>query len=83
MNLFDTAQVAFGKIGDLLQDRRKRDLYEMVQYHASSQTDPARDDESLKSQLEANKKFYNKRMDDVIERYVTAMCANLNFDRDN
>lgn len=68
-----TAQVAFGKIGDLLQERRKRDLYEMVQYHTSnyaSNDDPAREDESLQSKLEENHKYYSKRMDDMIDKYV-------------
>lgn len=72
------AQVAFGKIGDVLQDRRKRDLYEMVQYHEANHADPAREDESLEMKLRANHKYYSKLMNDVIDKYVL-QCLNLNF----
>lgn len=70
LEIFETAQVAFVKIGELLQDRRKRDFYELVQYHESSNVDPAREDESLKKKLDENHKYYSKRMDDVIDKCV-------------
>lgn len=68
--IFETAQVAFLKVGELLQEQRKHDFYELMQYHASSQGDPAGEDESLKKKLDENKKFYKKRMDDVIDKYM-------------
>lgn len=80
---FSTAQVAFVKMGDLLQERRKRDLYEMVQYHTSNNSDPAREDESLKLKLDANHKHYKKLMDDVIDKYVAFVYLWLNFEIQN
>lgn len=64
------AQNAFTKIGNLLQERRKRDFYEMVQYHTSmnSERDPAGEDPMLRMKLEENQKHSNKRLDEVIEK---------------
>lgn len=45
---FETSQVALVKIGEFLRNRQKRDFYEWVQYHESSNIDPSRKDESLK-----------------------------------
>lgn len=70
LKIFETAQVAFGKVGNWLQDRRKHDFYELMQYHASSKDDPAGEDESLMKKLEENRQYYSKRMDDVIDRFV-------------
>lgn len=74
--IFGTAQVAFVKVGEWLQERRKLDFYEMMQYHASSKSDPAREDESLMMKLEENRKYYNKRMDDVIDKCVFRFSLN-------
>lgn len=63
-----TAQMAFTQIGNLLQERRKRDLYEMVQYYTSNNNDPAREDPSLKSKLEDNHRHFGNRMDEVIDK---------------
>ncbi|XP_031624848.1 daxx-like protein [Contarinia nasturtii] len=63
------AQLAFHKVGTLLQKRRKADLYEMVQYFTANESDPAVEDTSLKSKLEENQRHYTKRMKEVIERF--------------
>lgn len=50
------AEDAFIKIGKLLQDRRKTDLYETVQHFTCSQKDPALSDAALNAKLNENMK---------------------------
>lgn len=64
------AQEAFTKIGKLLQNLRKQDLYEMVQYYTSNQRDPAQEDPVLKGKLDENHRNYSNRIDEVIDKYV-------------
>lgn len=59
------AQDAFLKLGKMLQQRRKSDLYETATYYAGKSKDPARDDPELRVQLEKNKKNY-ARLDEII-----------------
>lgn len=40
----------------------------MVQYFTANVTDPAAEDDALKSKLEENHRHYSKRMDEVIEK---------------
>lgn len=60
-----------------MQKRRKADLYEMVQYFTANQSDPAVEDTSLKLKLEENQRHSNKRMKEVIDRYVP--CESVEF----
>lgn len=50
------AEDAFIKIGKLLQDRRKTDLYETVQHFTYNHKDPALSDPSLNAKLNENVK---------------------------
>lgn len=42
----------------------------MVEYFTGNHSDPAVADVSLKVKLEENQRHYNKRMNDVIEKWV-------------
>lgn len=59
------AQDAFEKLGKLLQQRRKTDLYETTTFYVGKSKDPAKEDPELRVQLEKNKKNYAK-YDDII-----------------
>jgi hypothetical protein len=59
------AQDAFEKLGKILQQRRKNDLYETTTFYVGKAKDPAKEDPELRVQLEKNKKNYG-RLDDII-----------------
>lgn len=59
------AQGAFEKLGQVLQRRRKADLYESTTFYVGKSKDPAKEDPELRIQLEKNRKNYAK-YDDVI-----------------
>lgn len=61
------AQDAFGKIGKLLQCRRKADLYETVMHFTGTGKDPALEDKELEAKLQENKKHYSK-INELIDR---------------
>ncbi|CAD7085392.1 unnamed protein product [Hermetia illucens] len=63
------AQDAFLKIGKLLQNRRKADLYETVAHFAGVSPDPALEDEELNAKLAENQKFHTK-IGSIIDRYA-------------
>jgi hypothetical protein len=59
------AENAFEKLGKVLQERRRADLYETAVFFTGKSKDPAKDDAELRAQLEKNKKNY-ARIDEVI-----------------
>lgn len=61
-----SAKDAFVQIGNMLQKRRKRDLYEMVHHYTSNNNDPAHEDAALKSKLDENRRRYGGRLNEVI-----------------
>jgi death-associated protein 6 len=54
------AQDGFEKLGKILQQRRKTDLYETTEFYVGKEKDPAKTDPELQAQLEKNKKNYAK-----------------------
>ena len=70
INLFIfVAQDAFIKIGKLLQNRRRADLYETASYFVGSEKDPADEDQLLQTKLSHNSKL-KTRINDIIDKYV-------------
>uniref|UniRef100_A0A1B0D1X8 Daxx histone-binding domain-containing protein n=1 Tax=Phlebotomus papatasi TaxID=29031 RepID=A0A1B0D1X8_PHLPP len=63
------AQDAFGKIGKLLQCRRKADLYETVMHFTGTGKDPALEDKELEAKLQENKKHYSK-INELIDSFA-------------
>ncbi|KAL5282529.1 DAXX family protein [Megaselia abdita] len=63
------AEDAFIKIGKLLQDRRKTDLYETVQHFTLSNKDPALSDPELHAKLNDNMKKH-KSISSIIDKYA-------------
>jgi death-associated protein 6 len=59
------AQDAFEKLGKVLQDRRRTDLYETTTFYVGKAKDPAKEDPELRISLEKNRKNYAK-YDDII-----------------
>lgn len=70
------AKEAFVQVGRQLQKRRKSDLYEMVAYYTRDERDPALEDPALKTKLEENQKQHNKKMKEVIDKYVFTENSN-------
>ncbi|KAL3281468.1 hypothetical protein HHI36_004677 [Cryptolaemus montrouzieri] len=60
----------FQKLGDLLQLRRKRELYEAHSSHILDKRDPAEDDKTLDAILQKNLKEAKKKFDQVCEEFV-------------
>ncbi|KAH8356801.1 hypothetical protein KR200_004953 [Drosophila serrata] len=63
------AEDAFTKVGQLLQARRKTDLYETVTHFTANVKDPAVSDPQLLAKLEENNKK-KKKISDVLEKFV-------------
>lgn len=63
------AQDAFEKLGKVLQERRRTDLYETTTFYVGKAKDPAKEDPELRIRLEKNKKNYAK-YDDIINEYA-------------
>ncbi|CAO1384415.1 unnamed protein product [Diamesa serratosioi] len=63
------AQDAFEKLGKVLQQRRKTELYESASYFVGSRKDPAKQDGELRVKLEKNKKHYSK-ITDLIDEFA-------------
>ena len=63
------AQEAFEKLGKVLQDRRRTDLYETATFYVGKNKDPAKENPELRVSLEKNKNFY-ARYDDIINEYA-------------
>lgn len=61
------AQDAFEKLGKILQQRRKTDLYETTTFYVGKTKDPAKEDPELRVRLEKNKKNYAKYEDIINE----------------
>lgn len=59
------AQDAFEKLGKVLQERRRTDLYETTTFYVGKTKDPAKEDPELRISLEKNRKNYAK-YDDII-----------------
>ncbi|XP_055386686.1 death domain-associated protein 6 isoform X2 [Condylostylus longicornis] len=63
------AQDAFVKVGKLLQNRRKTDLYETLSHYTEKIKDPALEDSDLNAKLTENKKHYGK-INALIQKYA-------------
>ncbi|CAG9822761.1 unnamed protein product [Phaedon cochleariae] len=61
----------FKKLGELLQDRRKRELYDSHYMHIKDSVDPAKDNPSLNSTLKTNYEEGQKKIEKIVELYVT------------
>ncbi|XP_017095617.3 daxx-like protein [Drosophila bipectinata] len=66
---------AFNKVGQLLQSRRKTDLYETVTHFTSNDKDPAASDPELLAKLKENSKK-QKKISDVLEKYAREQDLN-------
>lgn len=64
-----SAQDAFLKIGEVLQKRRKTDLYETASYFTGTLKDPALEDMELATKLSQNQKYHD-RMKEIFDKYV-------------
>jgi Ran GTPase-activating protein (RanGAP) involved in mRNA processing and transport len=63
------AQEAFERLGKVLQDRRREDLYETASFYVGKTKDPAKENPELRVSLEKNKNFY-ARYDDIINEFA-------------
>ncbi|KAH8255443.1 hypothetical protein KR038_003271 [Drosophila bunnanda] len=69
------AHDAFAKVGQLLQARRKTDLYETVTHYTANVKDPAASDPQLLAKLEENNKKKTK-ISDVLEKFAREQDLN-------
>ncbi|KAH8334512.1 hypothetical protein KR059_010847, partial [Drosophila kikkawai] len=69
------AHDAFDKVGQLLQARRKTDLYETVTHFTSNIKDPAASDPELMAKLQENNKKATK-ISDVLEKFAREQDLN-------
>ncbi|KAH8281655.1 hypothetical protein KR054_001996 [Drosophila jambulina] len=69
------AHDAFAKVGQLLQARRKTDLYETVTHFTANVKDPAASDPQLLAKLEENNKKKTK-ISDVLEKFAREQDLN-------
>lgn len=67
----------FTKMGNLLQLRRKKELYEVHCGFISVNEDPANNDEELKKKLQENRVKGDQKLKDVVEKYVKMQESNV------
>lgn len=63
------SELCFKKLGDLLQTRRKKELYESHQRYLSAE-DPARNDEELEKRLRISSKEGKVRIEQICQEFV-------------
>lgn len=70
LEILTESKHCFEKLGNLLQYKRKNELYENHMIHLSQSEDPANGDKDLSSKLQESRKEGDLKMKTVIEKYV-------------
>lgn len=63
------AENAFTAVGKVLQTRRKRELYESLNYFTDTNKDPASEDAQLATKLNENQR-HHKKINEILDRFV-------------
>lgn len=65
----EVARNAFVKVGELLKERRREDLYESACHWTRESKDPAKEDAELKAKLDINREIYRKKTEEILDYY--------------
>lgn len=66
----DIARQAFTKVGELLKERRREDLYESACHWTRQSKDPAKEDSELKAKLDVNREVSRKKTEEILEYFT-------------
>ncbi|XP_044265258.1 death domain-associated protein 6-like isoform X2 [Tribolium madens] len=76
----EESKSCFTKMGNLLQMKRKKELYEVHCGFITLNEDPANKDQELKTKLQESRTQGDRKLQEIVEKYVKLQDGNVNIE---